>query len=132
MEDSTITPALLLGLTACMGVLPAVLVAWRFPTARPGLLFWTTWGGGAAGLGAMVSVRLEGGEQPALWLAAGACWLLLGLLALLRPAGLRRWRLLLPLALLLTLGALAVDLLAPSPKESAGRISAMDAAAALS
>ena len=96
-----------------MGVLPALLVAWRFPRPRPGLLFWTTWGGGAAGLGALASVRLEAGEAPPLWLAAGALWLLLGALALLLPARLPLLRWLLPLALLLALGGLALDLLSP-------------------
>lgn len=132
MDEDLLSPALLLGITACMGILPAVLVAWRFPTPRPGLLFWATWGGGAAGLGALASVRLQAGEAPPLWLAAAGGWLLLGLLTLARPGSLPLLRRLLPLLLLLALAALALDLASPRERTGESHTWAMDAAAGLS
>lgn len=106
-------PQLLLGITACMALAPAALLAWRQDAPRPGLLFWATLAAALAGVGALLSVRLAGGWDSgfalALWLTVAATLAIFALAALASPAAARLAPLLLPYLLLAGLVALVWD-----------------------
>jgi len=116
-------PQLLLGITACMALAPAALVAWRQAGPRPGLLFWATLAAALAGVGALLSVRLadgwDSGFALALWLSIAATLAIFALAVLVRPVAAGLAPLLLPYLLLAGLLALVWDV-GGGPSRTAG------------
>ncbi len=131
MESSPLSPALLLGVTACMALLPAVLLAWRRPAAHVRLLLWACWLAGVGGLGALQAAGLGQGAGRIGWLAAGGGWALAALVLLLRPAAVGLQRLVLSLALAVALAALALDSLREGGPAIVGVTMRMDATVGL-
>lgn len=111
-------PALIISVTGLMALVPAALVPWRQPSERGGLLFWATLAAALAGVGAVLTVKLEAGWNTgfvlALWLSVGATLALFAVTALLARTAFRLASLLLPYLVLLALLAVVWDATEPA------------------
>lgn len=106
-------PFLILSVTGLMAQVPALLVAWRAPQERQGVLYWSTLAAGLAGAGAVLSVKLgsgwDGSFSVALWLSLFVTLALQALVSLLAPPARRLAPLLMPYLLLVALLAVIWD-----------------------